>query len=34
MNCGSYNGRIIIDMAAKVAAKVKKAEAKKRAEAK
>jgi hypothetical protein len=34
MNCGSYNGRVIIDMASKVAARVKKAEAKKKAAAK
>jgi len=31
MGCGSYNGRKVIDLAAKVAAKVKKAEARKKA---
>ncbi len=34
MNCGTYNGRTVIDMAAKVASKVKKSEAKKKAETK
>jgi len=29
MNCGTYNGRVVIDMAAKVAAKAKKVSAKK-----
>ncbi len=29
MTCGSYNGRVVIDMTAKVAAKTKKAQAKK-----
>ncbi len=34
MNCGSYNGRVVIDLAAKVAAKAKKSEAKKKVAAK
>ena len=34
MNCGTYNGRVIIDLSAKVASKVKKAEAKKKQAAK
>lgn len=29
MGCGTYNGRVVIDLAAKVAAKAKKASAKK-----
>lgn len=31
MNCGSYNGRKVLDLAAKVAAKAKKAQAEKKA---
>ena len=31
MNCGTYNGRVIIDLAKKVATKAKKSEAKKKA---
>ena len=31
MNCGSYNGRKVLDLAAKATAKAKKAEAKKSA---